>query len=138
MLNLNPSNFRLLVWEKEYESGHPLIDEQHRQLFADVNELLTAMQANRPKAETGALIDKLFAHTAKHFAEEEAILSKAGYEETAVHTLIHKQLLQKGTRLVARFEENKLDFDEIFLYLAKDIVLNHILTIDKKYFGRLG
>lgn len=137
MLNLNPADFKPLVWKKEYESGHPLMDEQHRRLFAEVNELLAALRENRPKAEIGVLIEKLFADTREHFGTEEALLSEAGYDETPVHALIHKQLLQKGARLVARFEENRLDFSEIFLYLAKDIVMDHILKIDIKYFGQL-
>lgn len=137
MLNLNPADFRLLVWKKEYESGHPVIDEQHRQLFAEVNELLAAMRDNWPKTEIRALIEKLFADTREHFDAEEAILSEAGYDETPIHALIHKQLLQKGARLVARSGENRLDFNEIFLYLAKDIVMNHILKIDTRYFGQL-
>ncbi len=137
MSDFNTSRFSLLVWKPEYESGHPVIDRQHRQLFSEVNTLLSVMLDNKPKNDIAHLIEHLLESARRHFADEEAILDSTRYRGTAEHTLIHRQLLQKGKRLADRFDENRLDFNEMFSYLANDIVLEHILKTDKQYFDLL-
>ena len=62
------------------------------------------------------------------------ILEKMGYRETEEHAMIHRQLIAKAVRLSVRFEENKLDFGEIFNFLANDVVIEHMLKTDRKYF----
>ena len=57
-----------------------------------------------------------------------------GYRETEEHAMIHRQLIAKAVRLSVRFEENKLDFGEIFNFLANDVVIEHMLKTDRKYF----
>lgn len=132
--DLKASNFLRLVWKREYECGNTIIDYQHRLMVSDANHLLAAMLENKPKKQITPLINKLLAHIQQHFDEEESILEKMGYRETAEHAMIHRQLIAKAVRLSVRFEENKLDFGEIFSFLANDIVIEHMIKTDKKYF----
>lgn len=135
--NIKASNFLKLVWKREYECGNTLIDYQHRLMVSDANHLLSAILDNKPKKQITPLINKLLAHIQQHFDEEEGILEKIRYRETEEHALIHRQLIQKAVRLSVRFEENKLDFGEIFSFLANDVVIEHIIKTDKKYFSFL-
>lgn len=135
--NLKASNFLKLVWKREYECGNTIIDYQHRMMVIDANHLLAAILDNTPKKQITPLINKLLAHIQQHFDEEEGILAKIGYRETEEHALIHRQLIQKAVRLSVRFEENKLDFGEIFNFLANDVVIEHMIKTDKKYFAYL-
>lgn len=132
--DLKASNFLRLVWKREYECGNTIIDYQHRLMVSDANHLLAAMLENTPKKQITPLINKLLAHIQQHFDEEESILEKMGYRETEEHAMIHRQLIAKAVRLSVRFEENKLDFSEIFNFLANDIVIEHMIKTDKKYF----
>ena len=132
--DLKASHFLKLVWKSEYESGNTIIDYQHRLMVSDANHLLSAMLENKSKKQIAPLINKLLAHIQQHFDEEESILEKIGYGGTKEHALIHRQLLQKAVRLSVRFEENKLDFGEIFNFLANDIVIEHMIKTDKKFF----
>ena len=132
--DLKASNFLRLVWKREYECGNTIIDYQHRLMVSDANRLLAAMLENAPKKQITPLINKLLAHIQQHFDEEESILEKMGYRETEEHAMIHRQLIAKAVRLSVRFEENKLDFSEIFNFLASDVVIEHMLKTDRKYF----
>lgn len=132
--DLKASNFLRLVWKREYECGNTIIDYQHRLMVSDANHLLAAMLENTPKKQITPLINKLLAHIQQHFDEEESILEKMGYRETVEHAMIHRQLIAKAVRLSVRFEENKLDFSEIFNFLANDVVIEHMLKTDRKYF----
>ena len=132
--DLKASNFLRLVWKREYECGNTIIDYQHRLMVSDANHLLAAMLENTPKKRITPLINNLLAHIQQHFDEEESILEKMGYSETREHAMIHRQLIAKAVRLSVRFEEHQLDFGEIFNFLANDIVIEHMLKTDKKYF----
>ncbi len=132
--DLKASNFLRLVWKREYECGNTIIDYQHRLMVTDANHLLAAMLENTPKKQITPLINRLLAHIQQHFDEEESILEKMGYRETEEHAMIHRQLIAKAVRLSVRFEENKLDFGEIFNFLANDVVIEHMIKTDRKYF----
>lgn len=136
-VEVKTSDFLKLVWKQEYECGDTLIDDQHRLLLYDANHLLAAIFDNQPKKYISHLINQLLVHTQKHFEDEEVILRKIGYEEVEEHALIHQQLVQKAIQLSVRFEEDKLEFDEIFHFLTNEVVIEHMIKADKKYFSFL-
>ncbi len=133
-LELKAGHFLKLVWKQEYECGHDVIDDQHRKLFSHANELLYAVFDNQPRKRISPLIHQLLDHIRRHFDEEERILASLGYEQTEEHARIHRQLVEKGIRLTGRFEKNELDFDEIFSFLANEIVIEHMQKEDRKFF----
>lgn len=137
-VELKAGHLTKLVWRQEYECGHPVIDEQHRQLFFHSNELLHAIFKNRPKKQILPQIDKLLALIQKHFDEEERILASNGYTEAEMHSLVHRELVQKAGLLAIRFEKNELDFDEIFGFLANDIIIEHMQKEDRKFYSFLA
>ncbi|MDD5031007.1 MAG: bacteriohemerythrin [Rhodoferax sp.] len=126
-----------LSWHATYECGHPVIDEQHRGLFADANQLFEAVLSMRPKAEVATLVNTLVAHVVQHFKDEEAIIRAAGYPGSAAHATIHSALADKAVALVKHFEADTLSVGELFQFLARDAVANHILGADRQFFAYL-
>ena len=128
------AGFVQLVWHPAYESGQPLIDRQHRGLFADANGLLTAVLSARPADEVASLVDTLIQDVVQHFKDEEALLAAAGYPGTAEHAALHRQLVEKAGVLVGHFQAGTLGIGELFQFLAHDVVARHMLRADREFF----
>lgn len=131
------ANFVRLSWHAAYECGDPVIDEGHRGLFEDANQLLGAVLSARPKDEVATLVDKLVTDVLEHFKQEEAILSAAGYPGAAEHAAIHQKLVEKAVVLVGHFHAGTLAIGELFQFLAHDVVARHMLGADRQFFAYL-
>jgi hemerythrin len=76
-------------WDKSLESGHEMIDNQHKQLFASVNDLLDKCTAGKGKDELSASLDFLTDYTIKHFFDEEKLQQSYNYPEYQKHKQYH-------------------------------------------------
>ena len=130
--------FVRLNWRRAYACGHAVIDRQHRGLFDDANGLLTAVLSARPTEEVASLVDKLMRDVVRHFADEEAIVTTAGWPGATEHAAIHRGLVEKAGTLVSHFQAGTLGIGELFQFLAQDLVALHILRVDREFFPLLG
>ncbi len=126
-----------LQWEDAYASGHPLIDAQHRRLFELANSLLAALTQDLPREETRLRWNRLKAHTAQHFNDEERILARAGFPLLAHHSEEHQQLLARNQGFEEAFARGSLDLGGFVAFLVVDLVRGHLLQEDRSYFGVL-
>lgn len=131
------ANFVQLYWRESYACGHPVIDTQHRGLFDDTNRLLSAMLAAQPLAEVARLVETLIGDVIRHFNDEEAIFTAAGFPGADHHRAIHRALLERAHDLVARFRAGSLAIGELFQFLAHDMVAHHMLRSDREFFEYL-
>jgi len=128
------ANFVRLSWHPAYESGNPVIDEEHRGLFADANHLLGAVLSKRPHAEVAELVNTLVRDVVQHFKDEEAIIRAAAYPRANEHAAIHSQLVDKAVLMVKNFHDGNLTIGELFQFLAHDVVARHMLGADREFF----
>ncbi len=123
-----------LVWKDSFNSGHALIDKQHRGLFELANELLDAMHAAAPRDEVLKVVDRLLHDIARHFADEEELLERAGYLSLYEHSREHAALVGKARMLADAFRQGTLHIRELFQFLAYDVVTRHMLGTDRHFF----
>lgn len=131
-------SFIKLVWHSAYESGHPVIDEEHRALFGQANHLLAALFTGRPAAEMAILVDALVQDVAAHFRSEETIVAASGFPEAAAHAAIHSELIERARALSERFRAGDADLGELFRFVAEDMIARHFLGADREFFAHLG
>lgn len=131
---LNSSGFLRLSWRQGYESGHPVVDRQHRELFTHSNNLLSALLAEKPKSEITALINTLINGVVEHFRDEEKIFGETGFPDAAEHTRMHNRLIRKAKQIAKRYDDGNLEIGELFSFLAYDVVAMHMLMDDRKFF----
>ncbi|MBU4514714.1 MAG: diguanylate cyclase [Proteobacteria bacterium] len=131
------STFVRFEWEGAYESGNQLIDSQHMHLFALANDLLSALITGLPDSQVEAAAVALINHTEQHFRDEEKIFCAAGYPKAQEHTAIHKQLIREMHSILKSFTKGQETVGGFFTFLAHDVVLNHLLTEDRKFFSLL-
>jgi hemerythrin-like metal-binding protein len=130
--------FTELTWKDSFNSGHPLIDGQHRGLFSVANELLVAARAARPKQELIDIVHRLMDDIVRHFSDEEDFLESIGFVELEDHVTEHARLVSKGRALLDAFHGDNLHLAELFQFFAYDIVTRHMLGTDRRFFPYVG
>lgn len=128
------AHFVQLAWHPAYESGCSQIDEQHKGLFSDANNLLAAILSGRPGDEIGALIDVLVRDAQRHFKDEEALIAAAAFPGAAEHAAMHGRLIDQAVVLVGRFSAGTLAIGDLFQFLAHDMIARHMLGADREFF----
>jgi diguanylate cyclase (GGDEF)-like protein/hemerythrin-like metal-binding protein len=131
------AQFVQLAWLPAYESGHPLVDRQHRALFGHANDILGATLSGRPADELAGMIDALIRDVVQHFEDEEMIFTAAGFPGAAEHAAIHQDLVDRAVQVVGRFHAGTLGIGELFEFLAHDVVARHMLGADREFFPYL-
>ena len=129
------------LWNSVYETGNELVDNDHKEIFALVGEVLASVNMSRAnKVKTG--INFLAEYVVRHFANEERLMDESDYPETAEHKKEHADFLIVATEL-----KNKIDNDTFVIeatdlsYINLSIELNktiagwlvaHVMGSDKK------
>jgi hemerythrin-like metal-binding protein len=120
-----------LVWQKEYECGNPLIDTQHRHLFTMGNTLLNAIMSDESKLDVELQFDELIEKIAQHFQTEETMMARGALPGAAVHKSAHARLLERSKSLAEHYHRDQLDAGDLFNFIAKDVLAQHILKDDR-------
>lgn len=92
-----------IEWKPQYETGIPIIDEQHKRLFAILDAVQHAVVQGSPREEIGNLLQTLMADTVEHFRTEEAIMAQHGFPDLLAHIREHELLTEKLGELAQRF-----------------------------------
>jgi hemerythrin len=95
-----------ISWDKSLETGDPEIDDQHRELFRRIDQLLAATRDRRARAEVGRLLTYLGDYVVVHFEAEEKLMADAEYPATAAHRAEHQGFVEEYARL---FEDYRAD-----------------------------
>ncbi|UZP68974.1 diguanylate cyclase [Desulfovibrio mangrovi] len=126
--------FVRLQWAKGYESGNVLVDREHQHLFYVGNELLKALVSGEADSKVADIADELFRHVVAHFQNEYAIIRDAGYPEAEQHGKIHDALVTGMETSIRRFRAGELAASELFTFLVRNVVGEHLLKEDRKFF----
>jgi hemerythrin-like metal-binding protein len=121
-----------LNWEPRYQVGVALIDEQHRQLFDQINVLYDAMQAGRGKGEIEKTVAFLVQYTVDHFKAEEDLMLRSGYPGYQEHKAIHEDLTRQVLELQARLEKGSQMLSLAVMHFLRDWLSHHIADVDRK------
>ena len=108
-------------WDKSLETGNPLIDRQHRQLIALLDELKDECESD---TEVLRMLDKVMDFTISHFLCEQELMTEANYPPDATKTMVdqHKELKAYVRLRVLEFRENET-FDVVPF---QSFMINHL------------
>ncbi|MBR5127818.1 MAG: bacteriohemerythrin [Roseburia sp.] len=126
------------IFSDEYLTGIGLIDDEHRQLFALVNEVHALVCDDMifdKYDEIMRILTELRNYTEMHFRDEEAYMEKINYADLDAQRRAHNAFIEKLVDI--NFEElesldnNQQEYlQDVLDFLAKWLV-NHILKMDK-------
>ena len=82
------------TWSKDLETGHTLIDNEHRQLIKAADELVEACSQGKGRQELTNSVNFLSNYTKTHFSHEEELMVKSKYPDYAGHRAWHQAYIR--------------------------------------------
>jgi len=122
---------------KAHASGNAFIDSQHANLVHLVNELLRYMFSGNDLSELRTHMAAILKHVEIHFNDEDDILAESHYQHAAQHAEEHRRLLGQCAHLIDDPSDLKQLQTEIIQYIVHDLVMQHMIQEDAKYFEHL-
>jgi len=119
----------LLNW-KEFATGCPDIDQQHRDIIELINELYTARFSGDREMIKG-ILTALIQPTLNHFAHEELLMERIYYPDAEAHIIEHEKLKSDSLEYIKRFDDGEDIAAELQAFLFDWLVL-HIRCSDRK------
>jgi len=98
----------LIEWRKEFCTGVAGVDYEHEELINEINEIYKLID---DKADRENIIDKLgdiYGSISAHFALEEQMMEKHGYDHFKEHQADHERLLDEIQDITEEFESADL------------------------------
>jgi len=122
----------LIEWRKEFSTGVPGVDYEHQQLIKEINAIYTLVDS---KADREAVIDSLgdiYGSISAHFALEEQMMEKHGYDHFKEHQADHERLLDDIRDITEEFEQQTELDDAKFQQKLNDWFRVHFSTHDSR------
>lgn len=122
-----------LNWDNNLSTGITSIDNQHKELFNRINQLLLAMKEGKAKNEIMKTLDFLEEYVIKHFTEEEMIQKKNDYPKYNMQHEQHEQFKNELKKLRETFD-SKGTSSLLVLNVQKEMSTwwkTHITGMDK-------
>ncbi len=85
----------LLVFDPVLLTGVEEIDEQHRELFRRIAQLLEASRSRSSRAEVVRLLEFLDGYVIEHFAAEERLMQLSHYPNVDGHREEHRRFVKE-------------------------------------------
>ncbi len=129
----------LIEWRKEFETGIPGVDHEHRELVDVINRLHGHMAGGVDRTRVTEFLGEVFARIAAHFALEESIMRKHAYDEYEAHKTEHEQLLDEIRDIMdAQQGLPPPDYGDSLSSAVRDWFVNHFKSKDARLHKKLG
>ena len=129
----------LIEWREEFNTGIPDVDYEHRELVDLINRLHTHVVSGTDRARVSEFLGEVFARIAAHFALEESIMRKHGYDEYQAHKAEHEQLLDEIRDIMdAQEVPTTSSYEQKLASTVRDWFVNHFKSKDARLHKRLG
>lgn len=125
----------LIEWRKEFCTGVAGVDYEHEELINEINEIYTLIDDNADKENVIDKLGDIYGSISAHFALEEQMMEKHGYEYFKEHQADHERLLDEIQEITEEFESTSgLDTDK-FKQKLSDWFQLHFSTHDARLHG---
>ena len=113
------AEMKLVEWSNDLACGVAEVDRDHRKLVDLLNDAYGRMMTGEGGQVAITVANELSGLAARHFADEERLMSRIGYPGLAGHKKIHQDLLDRFGQLFDRFKRgDKGAGTDLFEYLA--------------------
>lgn len=119
-----------IKWSDQHRLGVRIIDEQHKRLITQINDLYDNIALNKKEA-MGQALDGLSEYMQTHFVVEEEFMIVYGYASFELHKNSHDSFRKKVANMSSEYQKDNMDkAREILLYLFEWLRC-HLLEEDK-------
>lgn len=122
------NNLEAIRWPADVSIGIEAIDKHYPAMIDLLNQIIAARKSSDREA-LAVLIERFGDATAKHFGEEEAMMSAIDFEQNATHREEHRQLLDEFANLVDDWRSDRISAELLCRFIYR-WMLNHIAASD--------
>lgn len=122
------------AWTPNLETGNSMIDSQHKQLFAAIDNLLDACSKGQGRNEIAKTTKFLYDYTSKHFSDEERLQQSSKYPDYVNHKKYHEDFKQSVLNISKELDEQGPTIALVakINFAVGDWLVNHIKKEDVK------
>ncbi len=128
-----------MKWTEDLSVGIELIDEQHKELIARINDLVDSVKQHVCKYKIGDVITFLEEYVVIHFGEEEGLMQRYGYPDYPAHKAQHEHFMKnfqslkkEMKKLEAGKKHGSYELSVNTNEVVVDWILDHIAKVDTK------
>ena len=125
----------LFDWKPSYSVNVKRCDDDHKKLFALINDLHGAMQTGKGSQMIEKVVGELEDYTRFHFSAEEALMAKTKYPALGMHRVEHQKFVQS----LVKFRKEGITGQSIaVLTFMNDWLVHHIKGTDQHYSAHMN
>ena len=133
ILNPEMSSIPVFEWRDTYCTNVRHLDDWHRKLFETAQLLYETISSGQKNSAFETTLEFLIRYVDEHFAEEEEVMAANDYPEINSHRKRHESLKQMVRVFEQRYKKGERNLELPFINFLKVWIVDHILTIDRKY-----
>lgn len=131
----------LIVWNPKFNTGIPLIDEEHKKLVSLCDNFYKALLRDQHEKDwqevLGDSLNECIEYTDKHFHDEEKLMRSANFEGLPNHKAAHDAFRKKVIDMAMSYNKASITEGIKFAKFLYDWILSHIAHEDKLYIPKL-
>ena len=93
-----------IEWTEDLAVGFNTIDDQHKELFKKINQMLEACTQGKGKEVLREMLDFLGDYVVTHFGTEERLMQQYNYPDYQSHKNHHEKFIESFMGLKKEFE----------------------------------
>lgn len=121
------------IWKEAFNTNIPVLDRQHRKIFAVLNRLYDAAQTPTDSNSVTQSLSEMHEYADLHFTTEERLMAQYEYPEIETQRNQHIFYREQIARLTGAFDAKDETACKNSLQFLKDWFLDHILQEDLKF-----
>jgi len=123
----------LIDWNDDMSVNDDVLDRQHQELIAMINDLGEAMEQGKGKEILSEIFTRLMNYSLRHFRSEEKYIERLRYPEANYHKQVHANFITKVTEFKKKLDDENEVFSVNVLCFMRDWLYNHIMMTDRQY-----
>lgn len=123
-----------VTWTDDLATGVSKIDDQHKELFKRINNLLIACNKGKGRREIEGVVKFLDEYVDTHFSDEERIMIRYEYPSYPAHKAQHLEFVEKLSELKKRLDQEGAGLVIVIAtnQMLVDWLRTHIRRLDKE------
>jgi len=119
-------------WKSSLETGDPLVDAEHREIFALVNRLHKSIVECHERAAQDEILALIVEKARAHFVHEEALMRSIHYPGLVDQKRLHKAFVAETGRLAAEYQSGEKHLPINLAMFLHEWLVTHMRTEDRK------
>lgn len=122
-----------IKWSDSLLTGYPIIDSQHREIFAQIESFLKSGRHGKSKEQLNEMLAFIEDYINRHFIMEEELQKKYNYPDYNVHKQWHNEYRKQYLALKKQLDHTGAQYQLAVktIMFTVDWLTNHINGTDK-------